>query len=159
MQNLPNDIISIIFAFDGRWRSDNGNWISVFHNKDQRYLKLHYLIQLIKHNEYICEGYNPYKHTNIYCISHIFPIINHHGLYLRFLHIKKIIVYGTSEYDNNGNNGNVNGKKGNYVKHNIIRAFITRIGCNIDMTDSYHIDDYFDDYYYENDYCFGEYID
>jgi len=149
MQNLPNDIIRIIFAFDGRWRSENGNWISIFHEDDQRYRKLHYMFRLRKYNQYICEGYNPQKHSFYYSMSHIFPIINHYEFRreLRFLHIKKIIIYDNDLFGETTS------------KCNIHRVFSTRIGCDIDMTDHYPTDEYFDHCDIRKDFYFGEYIE
>ena len=161
-KKIPDDILTIILEYDGRWRKDaDGKWISKFHMSDEKYWMLDNMIRWNEFNSYCYPDSGRRSYTNADRIGFIFPImrkeynnieygidgVDEYGEYkysddVRFMHINKVIVYDVdhTEY------GTI--KKS---KFNIVRAFTCKLGCHLDSSDSYGSDD--------DEHEYGVYID
>jgi hypothetical protein len=103
-KTLSDDILKIIFEYDGRWRKKNGCWISVIHAFDKRYILLHNMIIRQKNHKYseyntVDIWYNPNIHEHIPYkdhISYIFPIASQKTSE-KYIHISKTINYNIHE--------------------------------------------------------------
>jgi hypothetical protein len=166
---MPEEIVEIVFEFDGRWRKENGKWISIFHMSDERYWMLDNMIRWSKFNSYSYIGRRRRCYEHADRIGFIFPIVQKEDeetleqnaekdddnvpclmphIYtdkIRYMHLNKIIVYG-KERENSTNKIILKSK------YNIMRAFSSSKGIYVDSSDDDCSDN--DEYYisYDEDY-------
>ena len=122
-KTLSDDILKIIFEYDGRWRNKNGCWISIIHAFDKRYILLHNMFIRRKNHKYseyntVDIWYNPEIHEHIPYkdhISYIFPIASQKTSE-KYIHISKTINYNILEETD---------KVVYKSKFNMVRAFIS----------------------------------
>ena len=93
---LPEDIIAIIFEYDGRWKKDikTHQWISIFHPEDVRYIMLFKQMQnkYLKHKYEIYTSmlFHPEIDESIYAYNINVTLQIHQT---KWLHIKKKIKF------------------------------------------------------------------